>query len=122
MNSTIKKHLLAVLFFTACATGYLFDVLFFNKHLSAFDFVLEKPSWTVEFGGIAPHNPLLADSPTAHYPYKREFWGEMKRGYNTHYLPHIFTGKPTIGQGVGIFATSPFQLFLDVPDAQDWSI
>lgn len=119
-NST-RNHIISLLFIVICSTGYLFDVLFFDKHLSAFDFALQKPSWTVEFGDVKAHNAMLSDSPTAHYPYKREFWEAAKRGYNPHYLPHIFSGKPTSGQGVGIFSTSLFQLVLDIPNAMDFS-
>lgn len=100
----------------------MFNVLFEDKHLSAFDFVLGKPSWTVEFGKVKTENSMLSDSPTAHYPYKKEFWEATRHGYNTQYLPHIFTGKPTPGQGLGIFSTSLFQFFMDVPNALDWSI
>ena len=116
-----RPHLLAVLFLAVCATGYLFDVLFLDRHLSAFDILLEKPSWKLEFGDIRANNGILVDSPTAHYPYKKEFWDATRQGYNAHYLPHIFTGKPTAGQGVGMLSTSPFQFFLDIPNALDWS-
>ncbi len=116
-----RTHLFAILFLFVCATGYLFDVLFLNKHLSAFDFLLEKPSWSVEFGKNKAENTMLSDSPTAHYPYKKEFWEGTKHGYNVQYLPHIFSGKPTVGQGTGIFSTSLFQLFMDIPNALDFS-
>jgi len=122
MDQTQRKHhLLAILFMVACATGYLFDVLFMDKHLSASDIFLDKPSWRVELGKIHPHRLILSDSPTAHYPYKREFWDSMRHGYNTQYLPRIFTGKPTSGEGVGILSTSLFQFFMDIPNALDWS-
>ncbi len=116
-----KSHFVAILFIVLCSTGYLFDVLFLNKHLSAFDFILEKPSWSVELGKVKAENTMLSDSPTAHYPYKKEFWDATKQGYNPQYLPHIFSGKPTSGQGVGIFSTSLFQLFMDIPNAMDFS-
>ncbi len=116
-----KRHLIPVLFLAACATAYLFDVLFFDRHLSAFDIPLEKPSWQVEFGEMRAHNSILSDSPTAHYPYRKEFWNATRHGYNTQYLPHIFTGKPTAGQGAGLLSTSLFQFFMDIPDALDWS-
>ena len=119
--TTKKSHLYSLLFIIVCATGYLFDVLVFDKHLSAFDFTLQKPSWTVEFGEITASNDMLTDSPTAHYPYKKEFWDAARQGYNSQYLPHIFSGKPTSGQGVGIFSTSLFQFFMDIPNALDFS-
>lgn len=118
---TFKTHVVSLLFIVICATGFLFDVLFFDKHLSAFDFALQKPSWTVEFGKTKALNDMLSDSPTAHYPYKKEFWDAARQGYNPQYLPHIFSGKPTFGQGVGIFSTSLFQFFADIPNALDFS-
>ena len=114
-------HLLFFGLFALLAAGYLFDVLFQEKHLSAFDFILEKPAWSVEFGSTSVAKGVLADSPTAHYPYKKIFWESLRSGSNTEYLPHILTGQPTTGQGTGIFATSFFQLFMDVPNALDWS-
>ncbi|HJP06250.1 MAG TPA: hypothetical protein QF882_02215, partial [Arenicellales bacterium] len=114
-------HLLYVCVFTLLATGYLHEVLFQDKHLSAFDFILDKPAWEAERGPSDVNNPLLADSPTAHYPYKKIFWGALQQGSNTDYLPHILTGQPSTGQGTGIFLTSIFQLFMDVPNALDWS-
>jgi hypothetical protein len=83
--------------------------------------VLEKPSWKEEFGEVLANNRILSDSPTAHFPYKKEFWDTTRQGYNTQYLPHIFTGKPTAGQGVGIMSTSLFQFFMEIPDALDWT-
>jgi len=115
------QHIFAVVFLFVCTTGYLFDVLFLDKHLSAFDFALEKPSWEIEFGKIRAQNIFLSDSPAAHYPYRKEFWEAAKQGYNAQYLPHIFTGKPTVGQGTGIFSTSLFQLVMDIPNAIDFS-
>ena len=121
VKTSHKFHFFSLLFIVICATGYLFDVLFLNKHLSAFDFALQKPSWTVEFGSTRALNDMLSDSPTAHYPYKKEFWDAARQGYNAQYLPHIFSGKPTSGQGVGIFSTSLFQYFADIPNAVDFS-
>ena len=112
-------HLLFFGLFALLAAGYLFDVLFQEKHLSAFDFILEKPAWSVEFGSTSVAKGVLADSPTAHYPYKKIFWESLRSGSNTDYLPHILTGQPTTSQGTGIFATSFFQLFMDVPNALD---
>ena len=120
-NPNHKNHILAFLFIILCSTGYLFDVLFLDKHLSAFDFVMEKSSWQVDFGKVKAQNIYLSDSPTAHYPYKKEFWEAARQGYNPQYLPHIFTGKPTTGQGMGIFSTSLFQFFMDIPNAMDFS-
>ena len=120
-NYSIKNHIISLAFMFVCATGYLFNVLFFDKHLSAFDFALQKPSWTVEFGDRTAQNYMLSDSPTAHYPYKKTFWDSTRQGYNTQYQPHIFSGKPTSGQGVGIFSTSLFQFVADIPNALDFS-
>ncbi len=121
MDLKTKNHLIALLVIVACATGYLFDVLFLDRHLSAFDIFMDKPSWHVEFGKVLPNNLILSDSPTAHYPFAKEFWGAAQQGYNPQYLPHILSGTPTYGQGAGIFATSPFQFFLDTPNALDWT-
>ena len=121
-NHSIKSHIASLVFIIVCATGYLFNVLFFDKHLSAFDFALQKPSWTVEFGERKVQNNMLSDSPTAHYPYKKTFWDSTRQGYNTQYQPHIFSGKPTSGQGVGIFSTSLFQFVANIPNALDYSI
>ena len=120
-NHPLKNHIISLVFIVVCATGYLFDVLFFDKHLSAFDFALQKPSWTVEFGTRTALNNMLSDSPTAHYPYKKTFWDSTRQGYNTQYQPHIFSGKPTSGQGVGIFSTSLFQFIAEIPNALDLS-
>ena len=114
-------HALCAGFFVVLATGYLHDVLFQDKHLSAFDFILNKPVWQAERGPHLVNNGVLADSPTAHYPYRRIFWDNLREGRNTDYLPHILTGQPSNGQGTGAFVTSFFQLFMDVPNALDWS-
>ena len=121
MEPKTKNHIIALLVIIACATGYLFDVLFLDRHLSAFDIFMDKPSWKVEFAKVWPHNLILSDSPTAHYPFAKEFWGATRQGYNPQYLPHILSGTPTYGQGAGNFATSPFQFFLDTPNALDWT-
>lgn len=114
-------HALYGCFFALLATAYLHEVLFQDKHLSAFDFILNKPAWEAELGSSAVNNNLLADSPTAHYPYKKIFWDALRHGSNTDYLPHILTGQPSTGQGTGIFLSSFFQLFMSVPNALDWS-
>ena len=114
-------HALCAGFFVVLATSYLHDVLFQDKHLSAFDFILNKPVWQAERGPYLVNNGVLADSPTAHYPYRRIFWDNLREGRNTDYLPHILTGQPSSGQGTGAFVSSFFQLFLDVPNALDWS-
>ena len=114
-------HALCAGFFVIVATGYLHDVLFQDKHLSAFDFILNKPAWQAERGPHLVNNGVLADSPTAHFPYRRIFWDNLREGKNTDYLPHILTGQPSNGQGTGAFATSFFQLFMDIPNALDWS-
>ena len=59
-------HALCAGFFVIVATGYLHDVLFQDKHLSAFDFILNKPAWQAERGPHLVNNGVLADSPTAH--------------------------------------------------------
>ena len=114
-------HALCAGFFVVLATSYLHDVLFQDKHLSAFDFILNKPVWEAERGPHLVNNGVLADSPTAHYPYRRIFWDNLRQGRNTDYLPHILTGQASNGQGTGAFVTSFFQLFMDVPNALDWS-
>ncbi|SVD67412.1 uncharacterized protein METZ01_LOCUS420266, partial [marine metagenome] len=120
-SSTKWLHALYAGFFVLLAAGDLHDVLFQDKHLSAFDFILNKPAWEADRGPHSVNQGILADSPTAHYPYRRIFWDNLREGSNTDYLPHVLTGQPSNGQGTGSFITSFFQLFMDIPDALDWS-
>lgn len=120
-QSLFSVHTICTLFLIIVATSYLHDVLFQDKHLSSFDFILNKPAWEKEFGNQKINNAFLSDSVTAHYPYRKIFWESLQNFSNVDYLPHILAGQPTNGQGIGIFSTSIFQLFMDIPNAVDWS-
>lgn len=121
LSRIVDCHGLALLVFAGLATIFLWDVLFLGYSLGAFDIILSQPSWRSEFafGGI--HQPILSDSPTAHYPQREFDWGHIKQFTNAEYNPYIFTGIPWSFQGVGGFVTSLPQLFLGVKNAIDWS-
>lgn len=116
-----RWHAPALVVFTVLATLFLWDVLILDYSLGAFDIILNQPSWKGEFsfGGI--HQPILSDSPAAHYPQREFDWGHARRLSNAELNPYIFTGMPWSPQGVGAFITSLPQLFLDVGNAIDWS-
>jgi hypothetical protein len=115
------RHGLALFIFTLLATLFLWEVLLLDYSLGAFDIILNQPSWKGEFslGGI--HQPILSDSPTAHYPQREFNWGHARQFSNAELNPYIFTGMPWSPQGVGAFLTSFPQLVLDVKGAIDWS-
>lgn len=114
-------HKLALAVFAVLATLFLWDVLFLNYSLGAFDIILNQPSWKGEFPFHGIHQPILSDSPTAHYPQREFDWGHARQLTNAEFNPYIFTGMPWGPQGVGAFVTSLPQLFLDVKNAIDWS-
>lgn len=114
-------HRLALAVFTALATLFLWDVLFLDYSLGAFDIILNQPSWKGEFSSGGMHQPILSDSPAAHYPQREFNWGHAKLLSNTELNPYMFTGMPWNAQGVGAFLTSLPQLVLDVKNAIDWS-
>jgi len=118
---TLRTHILVALLFPLLSGLFLGDVLFGGKSLSAFDTVLVHGSWRSVADGIHVHQPLLLDSPTAHYPERKLLWDAMKSGQNLGYDPYIFTGIERTAQGIGAFVTSLPQLFLDTREAIDWS-
>ncbi|HSH41431.1 MAG TPA: YfhO family protein [Arenicellales bacterium] len=115
------RHKLALAVFTALATLFLWEVLFLDYSLGAFDIILNQPSWKGEFSSGGIHQAILSDSPAAHYPQREFNWGHARLLTNTELNPYIFTGMPWSSQGVGAFITSLPQLFLDVRNAIDWS-
>lgn len=117
----VNHHRLALAVFTLLATLFLWDVLFLDYSLGAFDIILNQPSWKDEFPIPGVHQPILSDSPTAHYPQRELEWGHVKSFNNVEYNPYMFTGMPWSPQGVGGFITSLPQLFLDIKNAIDWS-
>lgn len=114
-------HKLALAVFTVLATLFLWDVLFLNYSLGAFDIILNQPSWKGEFSSGGMHQPILSDSPAAHYPQRELNWGHAKLLSNTELNPYMFTGMPWNPQGVGAFITSLPQLVLGIKNAIDWS-
>lgn len=117
----LHYHKLAFAVFTVLATVFLWDVLFLDYSLGAFDIILNQPSWKGEFSFTGIHQPILSDSPTAHYPQRELNWGHVTQFSNAELNPYMFTGMPWSPQGVGAFITSLPQLFLDLKNAIDWS-
>jgi len=117
----LDRHKLALAVFTALATLFLWDVLFLDYSLGAFDIILNQPSWKGEFSSGGIYQPILSDSPAAHFPQREFNWGHARLLTNTELNPYMFTGMPWSAQGVGAFITSLPQLFLDVKNAIDWS-
>jgi hypothetical protein len=114
-------HKAALAVFVVLATLFLWDVLFLGYSLGAFDIILSQTSWKGEFWYAGIHQPILSDSPTAHYPQREFDWGHVRQFSNADFNPYMFTGMPWSPQGVGGFITSFPQLFLDIKDAIDWS-
>lgn len=121
LSRLIDTHGLALVIFAGLATVFLWDVLFLGYSLGAFDIILSQSSWRSEFAFSGIHQPILSDSPTAHYPQRQFDWGHVKQFTNAEYNPYIFTGIPWSFQGVGGFITSLPQLFLGLKNALDWS-
>lgn len=117
----VHAHRLAVVLFPLLAALFLYDVLFLDKSLSAFDIALRHQSWLPEFDYQGVHNLILSDSPYGHYPERQFNWRLMRAGHNPDFNPYTFSGAPFIAQGIGAFITSLPQLFLPTPAAIDWS-
>ncbi len=117
----LRAHAVALCVFSILATLFLANVLFLDKSLGSFDIILKQPGWRGEFLIDQVHQPILLDSPTAHYPQRRFDWDSVNQGQNPNFNPYIFSGMPWGAQGVGAFITSLPQLFFDVADAIDWS-
>ncbi len=121
LSRSLREHRLALALFPLLAAVFLYDVLFLDKSLSAFDIALRQSSWTSEIGYRAVHDLILSDSPYAHYPERQFNWRLMRAGQNAEFSPYIFSGMPVMPQGIGGFVTSLPQLFLSTPEAIDWS-
>ena len=121
LKNNISAHRLALIIFPLLAAIFLHDVLFSNKSLSAFDITLGQKSFQSEFKFNGIHEPVLSDSPYAHYPERKLNWELLKQGHNFNFTPYIFSGTSYIGRKIGAFVTSFPQLFLDTPAAMDWS-
>jgi hypothetical protein len=117
----LRAHVVALSVFSVLATLFLANVLFLDKSLGSFDIILKQPGWHSEFLLNRVHQPILLDSPTAHYPQRRFDWDSVKQGQNPNFNPYIFSGIPWGAQDVGAFLTSLPQLFFNVADAIDWS-
>jgi len=122
LKDLVSVHRFALIIFPLLAALFLNDVLFSNKSLSAFDILLAQPSFNTEFELKAVHQPVLSDSPFAHYPERKLNWDLFKQGHNFDFSPYIFSGTSYTGRKTGAFITSFPQLFLDTPAAIDWSI
>lgn len=120
-SDSLRFHRPALIVFTTLAFLFLWDVLLLDYSLGAFDIILNQPSWKSEFAFDGIHQPILSDSPTAHYPQRELDWGHAALLNNVEFNPYIFTGMPWSTQGVGAFVTSVPQLFLDIKGAIDWS-
>lgn len=117
----VSYHGPALALFTLLATLFLWDVLLLEYSLGAFDIILNQPSWKGEFPIPGVQQPILSDSPTAHYPQREFEWGHARLFNNVEFNPYMFTGMPWSPQGVGGFITSLPQMFLDIGNAIDWS-
>ena len=122
LRNTASVHRLALITFPLLAALFLNDVLFSNKSLSAFDIQLSQTSFNTEFSFKGVHDPVLSDSPYAHYPERKLNWELFRQGNNFDFSPYIFTGSNYTGKKIGAFITSLPQLVLDTPNAMDWSI
>ena len=122
LRDLVSVHRLALIIFPLLAALFLNDVLFSNKSLSAFDIILAQTSFNTEFPGSKIHQPVLSDSPYAHYPERKLNWELFRQGNNFDFNPYIFTGSNYTGKKTGAFITSLPQLFLDTANALDWSI
>jgi len=117
----LRRHVLALILFPLLALAWVGDALFLGVDLSAFDVVLRLPHWKADYEYRGVQQLILSDSPQAHYPERALKWGAASRGERIDFNPFIFTGMRELSQGTGGFITSPFQLFMDVTEAVDWS-
>ena len=117
----VSAHRVALILFPLLAALFLNDVLFSNKSLSAFDIQLAQRSFNTEFEHKGVHEPVLGDSPYAHYPERKQNWEHFKQGHNFDFSPYIFSGASYTGKKTGAFITSLPQLMTDIPNAVDWT-
>ncbi|MFW2440281.1 MAG: YfhO family protein [Arenicellales bacterium] len=121
LKQLVSAHRLALILFPLLAALFLNDVLFSNKSLGAFDILLAQPSFNTEFEFKGIHEPIIDDSPYAHYPERKLNWELFRQGHNFNFTPYIFSGTSYTGRKTGAFITSFPQLFFDTPNAIDWS-
>jgi len=121
LKDLVSVHRFALIIFPLLAALFLQDVLFSNKGLAAFDVLLAQPSFNTEFDYKGVHQPVLSDSPFAHYPERKLNWELFKQGHNFDFSPYIFSGSSYTGRKTGAFITSFPQLFFDTPGGMDWS-
>ena len=117
----IRDHWVALLVFSFLSFLWIGDTLILDRDLSAFDIVLRLANWQSEYPYQGVQEMILSDSPQTHYPERKIKWGAMADGHRLNYNPYIFSGLEDSAQGVGGFITSPFQLFMEVDEAIDWS-
>lgn len=112
---------MALVLFPLLSLVWVGDALFLGVDLSAFDVIFRLPHWkdAHEYRGV--QQIILSDSPQAHYPERALKWRAARDGERVDFNPYIYTGMPELSQGVGAFITSPFQMFMDVSEAIDWS-
>ncbi len=121
LNCALRRHILALILFPALSFVWVGDTLIRGYDLSAFDIILRLRHWKAEYEYRGVQQIILSDSPQAHYPERALKWRAARNGGRIHFNPYIFSGIPDQSQGVGGFITSPFQLFMDVTEAIDWS-
>lgn len=121
LKELLRRHLIALILFPALSMVWVGDTLIRGYDLSAFDIVFRLPHWQAEHEYRGVQQIILSDSPQAHYPERALKWGAARNGQLIDFNPYIFSGIPDQAQGVGGFVTSPFQLFMDVSEAIDWS-
>jgi hypothetical protein len=121
LGQCIRDHWHALALFPLLAFLWVGDTLVLDRDLSAFDVILRLPNWVAEYPYQGVQEMILSDSPQAHYPEREMKWGAMAQGHRLNYNPYIFAGLEDSAQGVGGVLTSPFQLFMEVDEAIDWS-
>ncbi len=119
--TAVRRHQWALILFPLLSFAWLADVLVTDKDLSAFDIIMRLGNWTSEFQYRGVQQMILSDSPQAHYPERRLKWGAAQQGHRINYNPYVFSGVPDQAQGVGGVVTSPFQFFMPLDEALDWT-
>lgn len=118
---SLQRHKWALILFPLLSFAWLADVLVTDRDLSAFDVILRLPNWKAEYEYQGVQQIILSDSPQAHYPERRLKWEASRQGHRVNYNPYIFSGFPEHAQGVGALVTSPFQFFMTLDEALDWT-
>lgn len=120
-GQAVRGHVVALVLFPVLALVWVGDTLFLGRDLSAFDVITRLPHYKAEHEYRGVQQIILSDSPQAHYPERALKWRATRQGERIDFNPYIFTGVPELSQGAGAFITSPFQLFMDISEAIDWS-